>query len=247
MTTEDLRASCDRSPVLIAHRTAMGVRPENTIVGIEAAIASGVDGVEIDVHATRDGVPVLMHDDSLARTTGDTRGVEDVTLEELRALRVIDPHGDAGAQPVPTFAETLAATAATHLVIEVKQRGIEDLVARAVREADALDRSSLCAFDAGVCAASAAAMPGMPVSLLAAPNRETAEVLAQAAEFGLAGVSLHYSMVDEQLVRDAHDAGLTVATWTVNDDADVRRMHAAGVDLICGDYPARLVEVVRSA
>ena len=245
MTTEHLRASRDRSPLLIAHRTAMGVRPENTIVGIEATVAAGVDGVEIDLHATIDGVPVLMHDDSLARTTGDARRVEEVTLAELRALSVLDPHGDVGPQPVPTFAEALAATAATHLVIEVKQAGIEDLVARAVDEADALDRCSLCAFDAGVCAASAEAMPGMPVSLLAAPNRETAEVLAQAADLGLAGVSLHYSMVDEQLVRDAHDAGLTVATWTVNDEADVRRMHAAGVDLICGDYPAGLVEVVR--
>ncbi len=245
MTIESQRVPPGRSPVLIAHRTTMGLRPENTIVGIEAAVASGVNGVEIDVRATRDGVAVLMHDGSLARTTGDARDVEDVTLDELRALRVLDPHGDVGPQPIPTFAEALAATAATHLVIEVKQEGIEDLVARAVRDADALGRCSLCAFDAGVCAAAAAAMPGMPVSLLAAPNRERAEVLAQAADLGLAGVSLHFSMVDEQLVAEAHDAGLTVATWTVNEEPDVRRMHAAGVDLICGDYPARLVEVVR--
>ena len=238
--------SIDR-PLLIAHRTAMGLCPENTIVGIEAAIGSGVDGVEIDVRVTRDGVPVLMHDASLDRTTGDARDVEAVTLDELRALRVIDPHGDTGPQPVPTFAEALQATAATHLVIEVKQTGIEEVVARAVRDADALGRCSLCAFDAGVCAASAEAVPEMPVSLLAAPNRDAAEVLAEAAELGLAGVSLHYSMVDEQLVRDAHDAGLSVATWTVNDDAEARRLHAAGVDLLCGDYPASLVEVMRGA
>ena len=72
-------------------------------------------------------------------------------------------------------------------------------------------------------------------------------MLAEAAELGLAGVSLHFSMVDERLVRDAHDAGLSVATWTVNDDAEARRLHAADVDLICGDYPASLVEVVRGA
>ena len=247
MTTEPRRTAQHRSPLLIAHRTAMGLRPENTIVGIEAAIASGVDGVEIDVRATRDGVVVLMHDASLARTTGDPRDVEAVTLDELRALRVLDPHGDVGPQPVPTFAEALQATAATHLVIEVKQTGIEDLVARAVRDADALGRCSLCAFDAAVCAASAGAMPEVPVSLLAAPNRDAAGVLAQAADLGLAGVSLHYSMVDEPLVRDAHDAGLSVATWTVNDVAEAARLHTAGVDLLCGDYPASLVEVVRGA
>ena len=247
MTDEPRRTARHRSPLLIAHRTAMGLRPENTIVGIEAAIASGVDGVEIDVRATRDGVAVLMHDASLARTTDDPRDVEAVTLDELRALRVLDPHGDIGPQPVPTFAEALQATAATHLVIEVKQTGIEDLVARAVRDADALGRCSLCAFDAAVCAASAAVMPEVPVSLLAAPNRDAAEVLAQAADLGLAGVSLHYSMVDERLVRDAHDAGLSVATWTVNDVAEAARLHTAGVDLLCGDYPASLVEVVRGA
>ncbi len=235
------------APVLIAHRTTMGLCPENTIAGIEAAITSGVDGVEIDVRATRDGVPVLMHDASLDRTTGDPRDVEAVTLEELRAVRVLDPHGDLGPQPIPTFAEALAATAATRLVIEVKQTGIEDLVARAVHEADALGRTSLCAFDAEVCAASAQVMPEVPASLLAAPNRDAREVLTQASDLGLAGVSLHYSMVDEQLVGEAHAAGLTVATWTVNAEADVRRMHAAGVDLICGDYPERLVEVVRGS
>lgn len=245
MTSQPMSARADRAPVLIAHRTAMGLRPENTIVGIEMAVASGVDGVEIDVRATSDGVPVLMHDASLARTVGDDRNVEAVTLDELRALRVLDPLGEVGPQPIPTFGEALEATSETHLVIEVKQTGIADLVARAVRDADALDRCSLCAFDAGVCAAAARVMPGMPVSLLAAPNRDRAEVLAQAGDLGLAGVSLHHSMVDEQLVADAHGAGLTVATWTVNEEPDVRRMHAAGVDLICGDYPARLVEVVR--
>ena len=128
MMTDPPLPQSHRAPVLIAHRTAMGLCPENTIVGIEAAIASGVDGVEIDVRATRDGVLVLMHDASLERTTGDPRDVEAVTLDELRALRVLDPHGDVGPQPVPTFAEALQATAATHLVIEVKQTGIEELV-----------------------------------------------------------------------------------------------------------------------
>ena len=118
---------------------------------------------------------------------------------------------------------------------------------RAVRAADAAGRCSLIAFDAEVCAAAAEAMPELPVSLLAAPDRAAGDVLAQAAGLGLAGVSLHHSMVDERLVRDAHEAGLGVATWTVNEPADARRLHAAGVDLICGDYPASLVEVVRGA
>ena len=143
--------SIDR-PLLIAHRTAMGLCPENTIVGIEAAIGSGVDGVEIDVRVTRDGVPVLMHDASLERTTGDARDVEAVTLGELRELSVIDPHGDTGPQPVPTFEEALAATVATHLVIEVKQTGIEEVVARAVRDARTRSVAARCARSTPACA-----------------------------------------------------------------------------------------------
>jgi glycerophosphoryl diester phosphodiesterase len=223
----------------------MGVRPENSLAGIAAAIEAGADGVEIDVRATRDGVPVLMHDASLARTTGDARAVAEVTREQLRTLRVADPFGDAGPQPVPTLAEALEAASAILLVIEVKQPGIEDAVARAVRDAHAFERCRVWSFDPEVCAAYARALPGVPVSLLAGSDADAPTALARALELHLAGVSLEHTLVDERIVRNAHAAGLEVACWTVNDPAEARRLRAAGVDAICTDHPARLASAVR--
>src|SRR5688572_33459399 len=87
----------------------MGTRPENTVAGIEAALADGVDAIECDVRATADGVPVLMHDASLDRATGDPRLVSEVTAADLAAnVRVRDPFGRLDPQLVPTLAEALA-------------------------------------------------------------------------------------------------------------------------------------------
>ena len=261
-----------RSPLLIAHRTAMAVRPENTLAGIAAAIEAGADGVEVDVRATRDDVPVLMHDASLARTTGDPRRVADVTRDELRALRVAGPYGAAGPQPVPTLEEALAAAApigatpgspsrrsagqargrqtldapsGALLVIEVKQPGIAPAVAGLVRAGRALDRCRLWSFDDEVCADYAAALPGVPVALLAGRDADPTAAIARAAQLGLAGVGLERSLVDAPVARSARAAGLALATWTANHLAEARRLRALGVDAICSDDPARLETAVR--
>ena len=76
------------SPLIIAHRGASAVAPENTIAAFEAAIAAGADGIEFDVRLTRDGVPVVIHDETLYRTHGVRRRVGDMTLSELNKSNV---------------------------------------------------------------------------------------------------------------------------------------------------------------
>ena len=97
--------------IVISHRTQMGTMPENTLAGIDAAIEGRADAIEIDVRATADGELVLMHDATLERTVGDPREPGEVTLEELRGLKLLDPFGNAGRQPIPSFEETLACVA----------------------------------------------------------------------------------------------------------------------------------------
>ena len=232
-------------PLLVAHRTAMGVRPENTLAGIKAARAAGADGVEADVRATADGAPVLMHDASLARATGDARPVASVTLAELRALRVAGPRGGGAPQPVPTLAEALAASAPLQFAIEVKQAGAEDAIARDVRAADAAGRCWLWSFDLEVCLACREALPAAGASLLVDAGGDAAAAIARAADLGLAGVGLERRLIGEAVVREAHAAGLAVAAWTVNDEAEARRIRAAGADAVCTDDPARLARAVR--
>ena len=112
-------------PFVISHRTQMGTMPENTLVGIDAAIEGGADGVEIDVRATSDGELVLLHDASLPRATNDKRELSGVSLAELREVRVLDTHEVVWERPVPTLAEMLDRIDGRALfVIELKEAGL---------------------------------------------------------------------------------------------------------------------------
>ena len=227
----------------------MGTMPENTLAGISAAIEDGVDAIEVDVRATADGVPVLLHDASLERTTGDSRELTELTSDELSALRVIDPYADAGPQPVPSLADALALIdGRCRLVIEVKQADIEQLIATTLRDASATGWCWLWAFDVWIASAVSEALLEVPTSLLvgerAAPLDGPESPLKVAHGAGFAGVSLHRNLVTPEVVAEAHGHGLHVYTWTVNDEADLQRVRDAGVDGICGDYPRRITEAL---
>jgi glycerophosphoryl diester phosphodiesterase len=233
-------------PLVISHRTQMGTMPENTLAGIEAAIEGGADGIEIDVRATADGELVLLHDASLARTTdGGDRALSEVTLEELRAVRVLDGHGAVGEQPVPTFAETLDWIDGRALfVIELKETGLEERVAAAVRARKAADWCWIWAFDPRVVAASRAALSEVPAwqtFSAASLERFGVDPFESAPRVGAAGVSVRHDLVTAELVERARHRGLLVATWTVNEPADLERVRDTGVDAICGDFPDRTI------
>jgi glycerophosphoryl diester phosphodiesterase len=231
--------------LVISHRTNMGTMPENTLAGVDAALRDGVDGIEIDVQATSDGHVVLHHDLSLARVTDDPRAVSSVTLAELRAVRVQPVHGHATPEPVPTLDETLARIAGRCLLaIEVKQAGIEDAVARAVRAADAEAWCWIWAFDPAVAVAHRRVLPAVPVALNSGPDSPQRFGYATAVDFAaserLAAVSLYHTLIDPPTVEAAHARGLKVFTWTVDEPADIARVAAAGVDGICGNFPPRI-------
>jgi glycerophosphoryl diester phosphodiesterase len=230
----------------------MGSMPENSLAGIAAALADGADGVEIDVRATADGELVLMHDDSLQRTTGDPRELSSVTLDELRALRLLPLQPYAETEPPPTLAEALQAVAGRAiLVVEVKQAGIHDAVASAIRSARAAGWCWIWAFDPAVAAACHEALPEVPVALNA--GRRTHEHYGYASPLevahreGLRAISLDHRLVEPVLVEEAHRGGIEVYTWTVNERKDVERVLSAGVDAICGDHPRLIADVVGAA
>jgi len=116
-------------PLRIGHRGACGLAPENTLASFRKALEIGVDGVEFDAHATKDGELVLMHDDKVDRTTEGTGFIRDLTFEEIRKL-------DAGmkfkekfrGERVPAMKEALQLLAGKTIFIEIKQEGIEEKV-----------------------------------------------------------------------------------------------------------------------
>lgn len=237
------------TPLVISHRTNMGTLPENTIAGAEAAIRDRVDGIEMDVRSTRDGELVLLHDGNLERTTDGHEALAEVTLEQLRSVRVQPLHAYQRSEPVPTLREMLTTVdGRAILVLELKESGLEERVALLLDDASAAPWCWVWSFMPTVCAAMRAATPEVPVSLLwsrGSAERHGGDPVQLALELDLAGLSLQHNLIDASTVERAHTAGLRVATYTVNDLADIDRVRDAGVDAICGDVPTAIAGRLR--
>lgn len=229
------------TPLIISHAACKGHAPENTLAGIEAALRFGVDAIEIDVHASRDGVPVLMHDEAVDRTTDGTGAIAAHSLAELRAL---DAGGDGyggrfRGERIPTLAAVLDLTrGACLLVIEIKARDIERAVIDVVRGANAADDTMIWSFAPETVRAARHLAPEIPAAQLAAPRDVSIDaIFAGAVRRNAQAVSLYHSMIDTETVRRARLRGLTVYTWTADDPADQLRVAQSGVDGIVTNVP----------
>jgi glycerophosphoryl diester phosphodiesterase len=237
------------TPLVISHRTNMGTLPENTLAGIEGAISDLADGVEIDVRATADGELVLLHDAALERTTDGAGALAEHTLAELTGVRVSPLHAYQQPQPIPTLPQALAAVGGRAiLVIEIKEPNLEERVAALIDQAGASDWCWVWSFAPEVCAAMHEAAPELPVSLnwgRASAERSDQGPIERALELGIHGVSFDHRMLEADTVTRAHEAGLHVSTWTVNEVPEIDRVRDAGVDAICGDVPSAIAARVR--
>jgi len=237
------RAQCDcpaEDAVVIGHRGAgtsggAEAQPENTIASAEAAFAEGADMIEVDVQLTSDGALVLMHDDTVDRTTDGSGCVSELTLAEVRALDV------GGGAPPPTLEELFEAVAGD-VNVEVKvPDGMEcpapdldatvDAVAAAVA-ADATDRRVLVSsFDLPALQRLRATDASIPIGYLTA---DAAAVDVATAE-GFEALHLIAVAANARALGRAHDAGLLVNVWTVNGSADIEEVLALGVDGVITD------------
>jgi glycerophosphoryl diester phosphodiesterase len=228
------------APLNISHRACQGHAPENTLAGIRTALTLGVDAIEIDVQASRDGTPVLLHDQTVDRTTDGVGRVGDLTLAQLRALDAGQGFdGRFAGERVSTLAEALDVTRnACLLVIEIKQRGIERDVAAVVRRLNAAAASMVWSFQPEVVAAARTVLPEVPAARLwSGQTDDLGHLLEETVRSGAQAISVHHGAVDEALVRAARLRGLSVFTWTVDDAGDQARVAACGVAGVCTNYP----------
>lgn len=238
-----------RMPWVTSHAACKGHAPENTLAGIEAALRLGADAIEIDVHCTSDGVPVLIHDETVDRTTDGSGNIHDMTVDVARSL-------DAGARQfvpqfqgavIPTLAEVLDLTKGKALLqIEIKQRDIEERVAEAVRASGAVTDCEVHSFWPQVVQQMRAVEPRMASALLTDGRRvvDWHDFFGFALSLNAQGVSVYHSWATPQLVRQGQLRGLTFMVWTVDDEADMRKMVEAGVDSICSNFPDLVRTVV---
>jgi glycerophosphoryl diester phosphodiesterase len=227
-------------PLIISHAACGGHAPENTLAGIRKAIELGAEGIEIDVQASADGVPILMHDLTVDRTTNGSGEVAALSLPELRAL-------DAGGEPVPTLAQVLDLTQGKVLLImEIKQPGIEQHIAHIIHEKQALDDVMAWSFYPAALEGMRAAEPQIPCALLVAGESMAIweKMRSLAVKLGVQGVSVFAPAIDERIAEDCRRRGLALYSWTPDSEAEIERLLRLGVDGVCSNYPDRVVSVL---
>jgi len=224
---------CIRNPLRIGHRGAAGYAPENTLASLQRAIELGVDLVEFDVRRSADEKLVLLHDDTVDRTTDGTGRVESLPLDVLRGL-------DAGeGERIPLLQEALAClNGRTGAMLEIKVPGIALQVCRTVKVARFRGMMIVASFihEELLKVRSVMANAQTLALLKSAPRHPTA--FAIKANVTHAGLALNF--VNAGLVQELQAKGINVFVYTVDEPEDIARMKRLGVDGIISNFPERI-------
>jgi glycerophosphoryl diester phosphodiesterase len=250
-------------PRLFGHRGAAGLAPENTLASFRRAVQDGAEFLELDVHATRDGVVVVIHDATLDRTTDGQGAVRERSFVEIRRCDAGFRFAQDGGHPyrgrgvqIPSLEELLDEMPQVPLNIEVKQAEppIEPMVIGLLERKRALDRVVLAAEDDTIMRRIRTYAPRAATSASRGEARDfferylwrgfdgyapTARALQIPARFG--GLDL----VTAATLAAAHRFALEVHVWTVNEEAEMERLLRLGVDGVMSDFPGLLAGVAR--
>ncbi|MBI3891060.1 MAG: glycerophosphodiester phosphodiesterase [Candidatus Wallbacteria bacterium] len=227
------------------HRGARALAPENTLAGFRMALELGVDGVELDVHLSADGHVVVMHDAEVARTTNGKGAVRKLSLEQLRALDAGGGCGSPfGGERIPLLEEVLAlAKGRGRVAIELKEESPEALgpTVDLVRRLGMQRECSLLSFSPGLMEEARRLGPEIERELIVVmPIRQ----VARARAVGAGVLDLPDLFVTRGVLERARDAGLLVGAGITNDERTMRRLAAAGVDILYTDRPDLLLRVL---
>ena len=231
---------------MLGHRGARHAAPENTLAAFELARVEGADGVELDVRLDRDARVIVLHDRTLERVTegSETRDVEALGASELSGVSL-------RGERVPLLADVLAWARERNLRVNVELKrdvsrplALLRNVSRVVRASGAgPERVLFSSFNPALVAALATLCPDFPGAwLIDAKSR----VLGRAPGLRLVadGVNPHHDLVTQAAMSRWKRAGAPVATWTVNDAAEARRVAGLGVDLVISDKPGDILQAL---
>jgi glycerophosphoryl diester phosphodiesterase len=227
--------------------------PENTFPSFRKALEVGVRVVEFDVRLTRDGMPVLFHDERLDRVTPERGTISEWEWEALRSVRV-HPGGFGGAYEaatIPSLEEVLTGLPSdTRFLVELKGE-VEraDALVRQVLEllvaTGALERSRIISFDHDLLRRAKQQLAALPAAVQSPPlplgvlveKRTLDRLFPVAEELSAEAVHIPHALLDDELLTQARDRGFLVSAWTVNRPEEVRRLAERGVDEITTDFP----------
>lgn len=206
----------------------MGVEPENTLRSFVAAQEAGLDVIELDLHLSKDGALMVMHDARVDRTTDGTGAIAEKTFDELRAL-------DAGrGERIPLFTEVLD-TVRTPLQAEIKDVRAARALAEVMNDRGLADRVEVASFHDEAIAEIRRLVPGVRTALVA--GRYGTDVVDRAVAAGASRLCLNIRRITLEVVEHARKADLSVFGWVVNTQDHLRLVRALELDGATTDYP----------
>lgn len=236
--------------LIYGHRGAKGEAPENTLIGFQQCLAHGVRRCELDLHLSKDGELMVIHDPTLKRTTGQRGKVVEHDAEEL--IRYDARHGGPGWKqpcPIPRLAELFEKCDFEHWQLEVKSasriRAARSVLA--IRELaeryGVLDRVTVTSGSREVLRALRRLAPELSCGLVA--EHGWLDPLKVAKQYDCDLLALKWTLCTPERIAKARQQGLHVSVWTVNEPALMRRLADFGVDSLITDYPGLAVTTLR--
>lgn len=232
-------------PMIIAHRGAKGMAPENTLAAFRLGLDQGCEGIELDIHLTADGEIVVCHDDTLDRTTDGKGRIYDKTLEEIKRYDAGSWYSDSfRGEKVPTLGEVFDVIPDSIMVnVEVKESyggQIELKLADFLRRRKLLERVVVSSFDHKCVRRIKLLEPLTKIGLLYQNKLHDPAAYAGTFDVEVYSIHPHFRMIDAEDVAKAAGLGYRVYPWTANDEQDLRALIDYGVSGIITDYPGRL-------
>jgi glycerophosphoryl diester phosphodiesterase len=263
MRDRPLHAKAHR-PLVMAHRGGAGLWPENTRYAFSRAVEAGADVLEMDLHSTSDGALVIIHDETVGRTTDGTGPVNRMTLAQLKKLDAAYRWSNDGGKSfplrgqgvqIPTLDELFKAFPRAHFNIDIKQEqpSLIKPFCRLIRERNMTGNVLVASFDTNAleefrqeCAEVATSASPADVSRFLTLKTITPDNARLPAAHALQVPEYAGSrqLITREFVEAAHRQHLEVHAWTINDEATMRRLIALDVDGIITDYPDRLIALL---
>jgi glycerophosphoryl diester phosphodiesterase len=254
----------ERRLLVMAHRGGKGLWPENTLYAFERAVAMGVDVLEMDIHSTSDGVLVVMHDDTVDRTTDGEGPVHSFTLQALQSLDAGHDWSPDNGQTfpyrgqgitVPALEKVFLAFPEMPMNIEIKQAepSIALPLCQMIRGSGLINRVLVASFHERAMREFRSACPDVAttayenevLTLFVLGKVYLGQLFSASAEaVQVPELRSGFRVLTPRFVNAAHNRNQMVHAWTINDKEDMRRMLALGVDGIITDYPDRLLELL---
>jgi len=232
-------------PYIIAHRGASGIAPENTMASLKKAIEQKADGVELDVHLTKDNIPVVIHDETLNRTTDGSGYVKDYTFKELNKY-------DAGShfderfsnQKIPSLREVLELSSELKIInIELKNNkiyynGLEEKVLSLIKDYEIEDRVIISSFNHY--SINKIREMNQKLELAILYKSWLFEPWVYAERLKINNIHPHFLAINEEIISKCNEKNIRVNVYGTNDSKQIENATKFGADMIICDYPGKV-------